>query len=317
MSCQINATQSAPDSRGMNYCPVATVTSHMQKTHCRGLKNGDLWDFVSETIPMTREKQGGINGEKKDWQRRREGKKETLKYSEEKEEEQDWDETRQGFTRSNLKQSFRQFGSLLSLYFYKASRNTSSAIHFISIPTPASHLHSVSFTSPFHFSTCHYISWMITYWQFLHWHSLGQDHNTTCIQSRGRFPISSFFLFLRPLRPKSQSDSHVSSNNTPPSPLHLPFPFIQSTSLPSDPHEPLQDIATPRGPEVGSYVPLLHSNKWTTHAEEVTWQTVIRSMPSFLTTGIAGSLNRVQVRSCADHIKAGFIKLNATFLQIQ
>lgn len=65
MSCQINATHSVRDSRGMNYCPVATVTSHMQKTHCRGLKNGDLQDFVSETIPMTREKQGGINGEKK------------------------------------------------------------------------------------------------------------------------------------------------------------------------------------------------------------------------------------------------------------
>lgn len=65
MSCQINATHSVRDSRGMNYCPVATVTSHMQKTHCRGLKNGDLRDFVSETIPMTREKQGGINGEKK------------------------------------------------------------------------------------------------------------------------------------------------------------------------------------------------------------------------------------------------------------
>ncbi len=60
--------------------------------------------------------------------------------------------------RLHSQQCSRQFGSLLSLYFYKASRNTSSAIHFISIPTPASHLHSVSFTSLFHFSACHYIS---------------------------------------------------------------------------------------------------------------------------------------------------------------
>lgn len=103
-------------------------------------------------------------------------------------------ETRQGLTRSNWQQCFRQFGSLLSLYFYKESRNTSSAIHFISIQTPASHLHSVSFASPFHFSACHYISWMITYWQFLHRQST--DRDTTPAASRaGENGEPFFFLF--------------------------------------------------------------------------------------------------------------------------
>lgn len=148
-----------------------------------------------------------------------------------------WRETRRGFSRSNLQQCFRQFGPLLSLYFYKASRNTSSAIHFISIPTPASHLHSVSFTSPFHFSACHYISWMITYWQFLHWHSTGQDTTLPASKAGKKmvnlffFSILSFFLFLSP-------------STLGPSPL-LRFPpppklLIKSRSLPSDPYEPLQ-----------------------------------------------------------------------------
>lgn len=107
-------------------------------------------------------------------------------------------ETRRGFAYSNLQRRFRQSGSLLSMYFYKASRNTSSAIHFISIPTPASHLHSVSFTSPFHFSACHYISWMITYCQFLHWHSMGQDKTPPASKARGwegsLFPVMSRFV---------------------------------------------------------------------------------------------------------------------------
>lgn len=96
-------------------------------------------------------------------------------------------ETSRGFACSDLQRCFRQFGSLLSLYFYKVSRNTSSAIHFISIPTPASHLHSVSFTSPFHFSACHYISWMITYWQFLHWQSTGQDTTLPASKTGGKW----------------------------------------------------------------------------------------------------------------------------------
>ena len=39
MSCQIHATRSVRDSRGKNYCPVATVTPRMLKTPCRGLKH--------------------------------------------------------------------------------------------------------------------------------------------------------------------------------------------------------------------------------------------------------------------------------------
>lgn len=128
-------------------------------------------------------------------------------------------ETRQGFTCSNLQKCFRQFGSLLSLYFYKTNRNTAYAIHFISIPTPASHLHSVSFTSPFHFSACHYISWMITYWQFLHRHSTGQDTTPPASKAGGKwwafFPILSFFLFLQSLHPESQSSSQVSTKSPP------------------------------------------------------------------------------------------------------
>lgn len=138
--------------------------------------------------------------EKKDWQRKRKRKKRESDTGRKKGGRRRG--RRQGFTRSNLQQCFRQFGSLLSLYFYKESRNTSSAIHFISIPTPASYLHSVSFTSPFHFSVCHYISWMITYWQFLRWHRTGQDATPPASKAGGKWwafsPILSFFLFLRP-----------------------------------------------------------------------------------------------------------------------
>lgn len=124
-------------------------------------------------------------------------------------------QTRRSHTNSNLQQCFRQFGSLLSLYFYKASRNTSSAIHFISIPTPASHLHSVSFTSPFHFSACQYISWMITYCQFLHWHSTGQDTTLPASKAGDNFPILCFFLLVHP------------STRSPTSPLRFPATIPQ------------------------------------------------------------------------------------------
>lgn len=155
-------------------------------------------------------------------------------------------ETRQGLTRSNWQQCFRQFGSLLSLYFYKESRNTSSAIHFISIQTPASHLHSVSFASPFHFSACHYISWMITYWQFLHRQST--DRDTTPAASRAGengepffFPPPNLAVFSlsSSLHPKSQSSSQISTS-TPPPPLPKNLDQIQIFAM-----WPLWDLAWP------------------------------------------------------------------------
>lgn len=56
MSCQIHATRSVQDSWTKKYCPVATVTPFMQKTPCRSLKNGDLWDFILKAIPVTVER---------------------------------------------------------------------------------------------------------------------------------------------------------------------------------------------------------------------------------------------------------------------
>lgn len=140
VSCQIHATRSIWDSRGKNYCPVATVTSHMQKTPCCGWKK---WWFVRFDFEKPFQwweggrEEGWCGSEGQKW------KKESQIHSEE-----EGEKTRQGLTRRNWQQCFRQFGSLLSLYFYTESRNTSSAIHFISIPTPANHLHSVSFASP-------------------------------------------------------------------------------------------------------------------------------------------------------------------------
>ena len=203
------------DSRGMNYCPVATVTPRMQKTPRRGLKNGDLWDLISKNHSSDRGAVVRSERVKKDWQGKNERKKRDSDTVRRK-----WGgkkkrgNRRRGLTSSNLQQCFRQFRSLLSLYSYKECRNTSSAIHFISIPTPASHLHSVSCTSPFHFSACHYISWMITYWQFLHWHRMGQDTTLPASKAGGKwaafFQPCLFFLFLSSfLHPYSQSSSQV------------------------------------------------------------------------------------------------------------
>lgn len=196
MSCQIHATRSVQDSRGMNYCPVAMVTPCMQKTPCCGLKNGDLWDFISKAFSVTAVEKEGGKRENWLWKERKKRDSDAVRGRRR--------ETRRGFARSNLQLCFRQFGSLLSLYFYKVSRNTSSAIHFISIPTPASHLHSVSFTSLFHFSACHYISWMITYWQFLHWQSTGQDTTLPASKTGGKWwaffqYCLSFSFFTSPL----------------------------------------------------------------------------------------------------------------------
>lgn len=91
-------------------------------------------------------------------------------------------EMRQGLTCSDWQPCFSQFGSLPPLCFCEGSRNTSSAIHLISIPTPASHLHSVSFClflsflrMPLHFLNDNAVAISLAI------HSPG--HNVTCIQS--------------------------------------------------------------------------------------------------------------------------------------
>lgn len=197
--------------------------------------------------------------EKKDWQGKRERKKkDSDTVGRKRERGRQW-ETWRGFTHSNLQQCFRQSGSLLSLYFYKASRNTSSAIHFISIPTPAIHLHSVSFTSPFHFSACHYISWMITYWQFLHWHSMGQD-TTPPASKPGRkwwafFQswLSFSFFIPPPWVPVLLSGFHQ------PPPPSWSSPDLCHLTLMS----PCRAQWLPRDTRAGSYISPFHSNKWT------------------------------------------------------
>lgn len=48
VSCQIHATRTVRDRRGMNYCPVATVTPCMQKTTLQGLKMVICEIFISK-----------------------------------------------------------------------------------------------------------------------------------------------------------------------------------------------------------------------------------------------------------------------------
>lgn len=169
--------------------------------------------------------------------------------------------TRQGLTRSDWQPCFLQFGSLLPLCFCEGSRNTSSAIHFISIPTPASHLHSVSFTSSFLFSTCHYISWMITQWQF---HRLSTGLYTALPASKAaKLPTLSYkhadfsFIFF----PKKS----FSPSPTVPlllSGFHLNL-LIKSRSWLHDPYKTPHGSVAPRGPLFRSYVSPLYGNKWT------------------------------------------------------
>lgn len=172
---------------------------------------------------------------------------------------------RQGLTRSDWQPCCSQFGSLLLLCFCEGSRNTSSAIHFISIPAPASHLHSVSFTSSFLFSACHYISWMITPWQF-HWPSTGLDTAVPASKA-GKSLFQTCFMLVTKIQ-KSFSPS-------PTVPLLLsgfrqrPTPSI-SWSNPDLCYVTLTRPRTaqwlPRGPLLGSYVSPLHGNKWASHS---------------------------------------------------
>lgn len=224
---------------GMNYCLVATVTPLRLKNTTPRFEKWWFCGFILKNHPSDekeerrRRVQEGEKTEKRKGGKRRRG-------------------TRQGLTGGDWQPCFSQFGSLLLLCFCGGSRNTSSAIHFISIPTPASHLHSVSFTSSVLFSACRYISWMITQWQFsLAVH--GPGHSATCIQSceRGksllqtcRFLSLSLFFFTEILRPFTHS---------PTSPLRFPpatYPLnvlIKSRSLLRDPYETLHGSAAPPG----------------------------------------------------------------------
>lgn len=107
---------------------------------------------------------------------------------------------RQGLTRSVWQPRFSQFGSLLPLCFCEGSRNTSSAIHFISIPTPASHLHSVSFTSSFSFLhvPLHFLNDnAVTFSSAVH----RPGHNVTCIQSREKWKVFVRNMLIFPFFP--------------------------------------------------------------------------------------------------------------------
>lgn len=100
--------------------------------------------------------------------------------------------------------------------FCEGSRNTSSAIHFISIPTPASHLHSVSFTSsssfrsaPLHFLNDNALTLSLAV------HRPG--HNVTCIQSGGKWQVFvTNMSFSSAPHPQSHISSQVSTSNLPP-----------------------------------------------------------------------------------------------------
>lgn len=228
--------------RGMNYHLVATVTPLMQKkNHAAFWKMMILWfDFDKPSH----------------WWRGGEKEKDTRGRK-------DW-ENEMGLTRSDWQPCFSQFGSLLPLCFCEGSRNTSSAIHFISIPTPASHLHSVSFTSSFLFSACHYISWMITQWQF-HWPSTGLD---TALPASKTAKVASLcykhadfscFFFQKSFSPSPTVPLLLSGFHQRPTPaISWPNPDPCYVTL----TRPRTAQWLPRGPLFGSYVSPLHGNKW-------------------------------------------------------
>lgn len=172
------------DTSGMNYHLVATVTPLMQETPRCVLKEMMILFLIFfffviwfwKTIPVMmgrreiRRAQEGEKIERKGGTKKKEGRR----------------GMRQGLTRSDWQPRFSQFGSLLPLCFCEGSRNTSSAIHFISIPTPASHLHSVSFTSSFSFLhvPLHFLNDNgVTFSLAVH------RHNATCIQSREKWSL--------------------------------------------------------------------------------------------------------------------------------
>lgn len=312
------------DSGGMNYHPVATVTPRMQKPPCRD-SGGEKRErekkkrwfvrFDSEKpLEWWVEGEGGrkwiVEERKEDWLGKRARKK------------RGWGQRRREEKKKNpdgawlaaiRRQCFRQFGSLLSLYFYTQSRNTSSAIHFISIPTPASHLHSVSFASPFHVSACHYISWMITLWQFLRWHSPVQD--TTPPASKAEWgegekkngKPSVFSRFVSFFIPSPQVPTRLSNfhqqRQLPPSQHQL---SVKSRSLLCDPCETSHGPVTPVGPLGVSRVSPLHGNKWLAVVPDVFPD---RRAPR---SNNAALNNRYRHVKLSEHIKASLITLDLT-----
>lgn len=210
-----------------------------RQTACCLLKNDDFVVWFWKTIAaMKRRTEREEGARRKDWEK--EGRKGGRRRG-----------TRQGLTRSDWQPCFLQFGSLLPLCFCEGSRNTSSAIHFISIPTPASHLHSVSFISSFLFSTCHYISWMITQWQF---HRLSTGLYTALPASKAaKLPTLCYkhadfsFIFFPPrnpsaLHPQSHYSYQVSTSNLPPLSV-----LIKSRSWLRDPYETPHGSVAPPG----------------------------------------------------------------------
>lgn len=106
---------------------------------------------------------------------------------------------------------------------------------------------------------------MITYWQFLRWHSTGQDTTPPASKTEGGngepFPISAFCPFLRPSTQSPSPPLRLPPTNPPSANL-----LIKSRSLLFDPHELLQGPVAPRGLEVGSHVSPLHSIKCTSRS---------------------------------------------------
>lgn len=157
---------------------------------------------------------------------------------------------RRGLTRSDWQPRSSQFGSLLPLCFCEGSRNTSSAIHFISIPTPASHLHSVSFTSSFSFLRVplHFLNDnAVTFSLAVH----RPGHNATCIQSREKWKvfvrnmlIFPFFFPQTSFSPSASVPLLLSGFHQRPTPLNL---LIKSRSLLHDPYETLRGSVAPPG----------------------------------------------------------------------
>lgn len=173
VSCQIHATRSIWDSRGKNYCPVATVTSHMQKTPCCGWRK---WWFVRFDFEKPFQWwEGGRKGEREVW----EWEKKKMK---ERDSNTFWGRRRKKRGKAWLAGTGSSALDNLGHFCHCISIRRAETPHLPFISFPFQHLQAICILSvlppllaSFHFSACHYISWMITYWQFLHWHSTDQD----------------------------------------------------------------------------------------------------------------------------------------------
>lgn len=149
-----------------------------------------------------------------------------------------------------------QFGSHPPRSFCEGSRNTSSAIHFISIPTPAGHLHSVSFTFSFLLSASHRISRTITQWRnFTGRPQAWAQHPKWPVFHTNRRIFPSFFFFLPRNPPTLHPQAHFTSQVPPP-------PWSNTDLCYVTPTRPRAALRLPRGPLFGSCVPPRRGNKW-------------------------------------------------------